>query len=87
MKGLGSSGITQPEGSEVSELSHAWILRYKTCLYALVEDFMVAGGMWRKMITSRHGLEKKRGRKRGGGDTSRKLESQNGGGHRSSWVF
>lgn len=39
-------------------MSHARILRYKTCLYALVEDFMVAGGMWRKMIASRHQPEK-----------------------------
>lgn len=53
-RGPASCGITQTVGAEVSKLSHAWILRYKTCLYALVEDFMVAGGMWRKMIASRH---------------------------------
>lgn len=51
-------------GAEVSKLSHAWILRYKTCLYALVEDFMVASGMWRKMIASRHQRERVRGGRR-----------------------
>lgn len=36
------------------KLSQAWMLRYKTCLYALVVDFMDSGGMWREMIASRH---------------------------------
>lgn len=58
-------------GAEVSKLSHAWILRYKTCLYALVEDFMVAGGMWRKMIASRH--QQERERVRGEEDTLKEL--------------
>lgn len=43
---------------EVSKLSHAWILRYETCLYAPVEDFTAAGGMWRTMIASRHQQER-----------------------------
>lgn len=43
---------------EVSKLSHARILRYETCLYAPVEDFTVAGGMWRTMIASRHQQER-----------------------------
>lgn len=46
---------------EVSKLSHARILRYETCLYAPVEDFTVAGGMWRTMIASRHQQERWRG--------------------------
>lgn len=58
LRGLDIYGITQTVGAEVSKLSHAWILRYKTCLYAPVEDFMVAGGMWRKMIASRYQRER-----------------------------
>lgn len=65
----GELGITKTVGSEVSKLSHAWTLRYKTCLYALVEDFMVAGGMRRKMIASRHQYEREGGR--GGGHPQR----------------
>lgn len=41
-------------GAALSELSHARILRYETCLSAPLEDFTVAGGMWRTMIASRH---------------------------------
>lgn len=73
-------GITQTVGAEVSKLSHAWILRYKTCLYAPVEDFMVAGGMWRKMIASRY--QREREIERGGGHPKRV-----GSGKRETWVF
>lgn len=71
-------------GAEVSKLSHAWILRYKTCLYALVEDFMVAGGMWRKMIASRlQGKREKGGRR----TPSKSGEWQESCGGRQMWVF
>lgn len=46
--------------SRVWKLSQAWMLRYKTCLYALVVDFMVYGGMWRRMIASRPQWERER---------------------------
>lgn len=75
-------------GAEVSKLSHAWVLRYKTCLYALVEDFMVAGGMWRKMIASRHRRERES--ERGGGHPQRVGSGGSlveGGRHGSSWTF
>lgn len=76
---LGSFGITQALGAEVSKLSHARTLRYKTCLYALVEDFMVAGGMWRKMIASRHQREKKWEGRRKGSKSGEWQESCEGG--------
>lgn len=44
-------------GAALSELSRARILKYETRLSALLEDFTVAGGMWRMMIASRHQKE------------------------------
>lgn len=79
-------GITQTVGSEVSKLSHAWILRYKTCLYALVEDFMVAGGMWRKMIASRHRPWSEWAGRRTPSKSGGRQESSGGGGRLGSFA-